>query len=65
MEKLNATWHLKHPMPRNASLEQRVKWHIGHAKACGCREVPKTILAEFKTRRIAVPNRLPGRRARS
>jgi hypothetical protein len=53
MERLNATWHLKHPMPRNASWEQRVKWHIGHAKACDCREVPKTILAEFKTRRIS------------
>ena len=64
MGTLNATWHLKHPLPRNASLEQRVTWHIGHAKACGCRAVPKTILAEFKTRRIAAPNRQVGRRAR-
>jgi hypothetical protein len=64
MEKLNAAWHVKHPMPRNASLEQRVKWHIGHAKACGCRAVPKAILAELKTRRIPVPNRQQRRRAR-
>jgi hypothetical protein len=64
MTKLNAAWHLKHPMPPNASLDQRVRWHLGHAKACGCREIPPSMLAEFKTRRIAVPARRPGRRAR-
>jgi len=36
----NASWHAKHPMPKPATLAQRVKWHAAHAKACGCRPVP-------------------------
>jgi hypothetical protein len=47
--KLNAPWHEKNPMPKNATLEQRIKWHVAHADKCGCREMPisiKTALAE-------------------
>ena len=61
MSKLNATWHAKHPMPMNSTLDQRVRWHLGHAKACGCREMPKTVLAELRIRRIALPARRLGR----
>lgn len=57
MSKLNATWHEKHPMPKNATLEQRVSWHVRHAKACGCREIPRTIAREMKTRGIRIPRR--------
>jgi hypothetical protein len=49
-KKLNAEWHQTHRMPKNATLEQRVKWHIAHAKNCGCREMPKTILAAIKSK---------------
>lgn len=41
--KLNAPWHEKHPMPKNATLEQRIKWHVAHAEKCGCRDIPATI----------------------
>lgn len=34
---MNASWHRAHPMPKNATLEQRVRWHVSHAPACGCR----------------------------
>jgi hypothetical protein len=37
---LNAAWHAKHPMPKPATLAQRAKWHVTHAKACGCRPMP-------------------------
>jgi hypothetical protein len=26
-------------MPKKASLDQRIAWHVAHAKACGCREI--------------------------
>jgi hypothetical protein len=57
MSKLNAAWHRTHRMPPNATLEQRLKWHRGHAKACGCREIPRTVLAELKRRGISISQR--------
>lgn len=39
MSKINAVWHKAHLMPKNATLDQRIEWHIAHAKACGCREI--------------------------
>jgi hypothetical protein len=35
-------------MPKNASLAQRVQWHLAHAKVCGCREIPETVRAELR-----------------
>jgi hypothetical protein len=60
MSKPNASWHHKHPMPMQSTLDQRVQWHLAHAKACGCREMPPTVIAALRARRIAVPRR-PGR----
>jgi hypothetical protein len=48
--KLNAEWHLSHPMPPKATLEQRLEWHVEHAKHCGCREMPASIRAELARR---------------
>lgn len=42
---INAAWHKDHPMPKNATLAQRAAWHAEHAKACGCRPVPKSVKA--------------------
>jgi hypothetical protein len=39
MSKINAAWHAAHPMPKNPTLDQRIEWHVAHAKACGCREI--------------------------
>lgn len=30
-------------MPSKATFEQRCSWHSRHAKACGCRSMPKAI----------------------
>lgn len=49
---VNAAWHRSHRMPRNATLAQRVRWHVAHAKACGCRkDMPESIREAIKARR--------------
>lgn len=32
--KINKEWHLAHPMPKNPTQEQRLKWHLEHSKHC-------------------------------
>lgn len=46
--KTNREWHEKNRMPKNANLEQRMKWHLEHAKNCRCRPVPESIKKELK-----------------
>ena len=48
---MNAEWHRKNRMPKNATLEQRINWHKGHAKACSCREMPESIRKEIERRK--------------
>ena len=45
---MNADWHRKHRLPKHATLAQRVRWHVAHAKACGCREMPASIVRALK-----------------
>jgi hypothetical protein len=35
--KTNIAWHTMHKMPRNASLNERINWHIEHVRNCSCR----------------------------
>ena len=44
---MNAAWHERNPMPKNATMAQRVKWHTAHAKTCACRAIPKSVAAEI------------------
>ncbi len=46
----NAWWHAAHRMPANASLNERVKWHVDHAAHCACRPMPTMVVAELKRR---------------
>jgi hypothetical protein len=39
MGKINAAWHEAHPMPKNATEDERVAWHVAHSRACGCRRI--------------------------
>ena len=41
--KTNRMWHEKNRMPKNPSLEERVKWHKEHIKNCACRPVPESL----------------------
>jgi hypothetical protein len=43
MGKLNADWHTKHRMPKNPTQEERIQWHIEHAKHCSCRPIPENL----------------------
>jgi hypothetical protein len=49
---INKDWHLAHPMPPKATLDQRVAWHLEHARRCSCRGIPAGILAELKRRGV-------------
>jgi hypothetical protein len=48
--KLNKTWHAEHRMPPNATLEQRIRWHLAHRNHCACRPIPAKLAATMKDR---------------
>jgi hypothetical protein len=41
--KINKEWHLKHKMPKNPTLAERIKWHLAHEKNCSCRPMPSKL----------------------
>ena len=49
--KINREWHELHRMPKNATLEQRIAWHMEHAKHCKCRPIPEKLAAEIEKRK--------------
>ena len=50
--KINKEWHQAHRMPVNPKPEQRIEWHVEHAKNCACRKMPLKIQEEIKKRKI-------------
>jgi hypothetical protein len=48
MSPINKEWHDKNRMPANPTLDQRMTWHIEHAKHCPCRPIPARLAAEIK-----------------
>jgi hypothetical protein len=44
---VNAEWHRAHPMPKNATSEQRLAWHREHVRHCSCRQPPPDIAARL------------------
>ena len=50
--KINADWHSKNKMPKNPSLNQRIEWHLAHAKNCTCRPIDGKIWEEIKKRKL-------------
>jgi len=38
MGKINAEWHKNNRMPKNATVEDKIKWHESHSKNCSCRD---------------------------
>lgn len=55
--KINADWHKKHRMPANASLVERINWHIAHVKHCACRPMPDSIVTALKGNDFKACNR--------
>jgi hypothetical protein len=48
--KINAEWHSRHRMPKNPTLDQRLEWHLAHARHCSCRRLSGKIQEEMKAR---------------
>jgi hypothetical protein len=46
--KTNSAWHAKNRMPLHATMDERVKWHLAHAKHCGCRPIPDSVKAHLR-----------------
>ena len=44
----NTEWHLHHKLPENPTLDQRVEWHIAHARRCPCPSHDEDILEKLK-----------------
>lgn len=53
---INKEWHEAHKLARNASLEERINWHLAHAANCSCRDIPESIKRELEARGLTVPN---------
>ena len=52
MGKMNKVWHEKHPMPAKPTIDQRIAWHLEHAKHCACRPIPVKLKEEMVKRGI-------------
>ena len=48
--RINAVWHEASKMPKNPTLDQRLDWHIKHAKNCQCWPIPPKLQAEINKR---------------
>lgn len=46
----NKERHEKNKLPKKATLDERVKWHIAHVANCKCRPIPNTIKKEIQKR---------------
>ena len=47
---INASWHERHPMPRHATAEERIGWHVEHQGHCACRPIPVKLRNEMRAR---------------
>jgi len=50
---INAEWHTQNKMPKNASFEQRVAWHLAHQQHCTCAPIPMRLLEEMERKGIS------------
>jgi hypothetical protein len=46
----NTEWHAKHALPQNPTLDERVNWHMDHARRCPCLSNDEDILPELQKR---------------
>jgi hypothetical protein len=53
--RINKEWHRAHPMPERRTDDDRIAWHLAHARNCGCREVPTGVLALMRERGLRHP----------
>jgi hypothetical protein len=54
MSKINKDWHEKNLISKNATVDQKITWHLDHAQNCNCRPLGGKILEEIKKRKIKI-----------
>jgi hypothetical protein len=42
-------------MPKNPTDDQRIQWHIEHAKNCSCRPIPQGVIKLMQEKGIEMP----------
>lgn len=47
---INKHWHLSRKMPKNPSMEERIRWHLAHSKNCKCRLIPEILQKDIFTK---------------
>jgi hypothetical protein len=55
METASRLWHEQNKMPKNPTPQQKIDWHIEHAKHCQCRPIPESVLTLMKEHKVALP----------
>ena len=55
MPKTNRLWHEQNKMPKNPTKQQRIEWHLHHAKHCQCRPIPDGVIVLMKESGIEPP----------
>jgi hypothetical protein len=45
---MNKAWRPANPMPSKATLDQRIRWHAEHARACACRPIPDNLRKDMQ-----------------
>ena len=53
---MNKEWHEAHKLGQNASMDDRIAWHLKHAANCGCRKIPAGVLKAMEDRGLVVPS---------
>jgi AcrR family transcriptional regulator/RimJ/RimL family protein N-acetyltransferase len=51
----NKAWHQQHVLGSHARLDDRVAWHLAHARECACRPIPPSIAAAITARGLDLP----------
>jgi hypothetical protein len=54
--RLSKAWHDAHRMPVRPSSQQRIEWHLAHAKECACRPIPAGVIALMQARGLQAPD---------
>jgi hypothetical protein len=63
---MNAAWHRTHEMPRPATSDERLAWHLAHEQQCACRPMPAPLEAlDAEQTRARLRRLLDGRDSRS
>ncbi|RZA24661.1 MAG: hypothetical protein EOP02_13245 [Proteobacteria bacterium] len=52
---INREWHALHKLAPDASIEERLHWHLQHAANCRCRDIPASIKRELEARGLTGP----------